>query len=156
MTKIFLVCCLMVVSSGLALAADTGSLKFGLVNQFVQSWDEHGFPPGRLALAAGPALSGKLTSHWRWGGDLLLFRDSKTSRPMVTGGPTLMLGNFTLGFIGIVRLNSHLDQVEAWGGALAPGIKIGKASVIFPCGRAMIEASNAWVNTVSLKVIFWL
>ncbi len=142
--------------SGVVLAADAPLVKFGWVTQAIQPWNESGFVSGRLSLAAGPIISGWISDHWRWGGEVLFFKDQNTIRPMASAGPIFLLGKkMTLGTVALVRSDSHLKEIEAWGGSIVPGIRLGNINVMLPCGRVRIEATDTWVSTVSLRLVFW-
>lgn len=146
---------LIVLLVGMVSLVHAAQIDFGFATQWIQPWSGTQLP---ACLATGLAVRIPLAEHWRLVSFVEMFKDKNTMRPQLSTGPVWLLGStrLILGFSGMMRIDSHVERLEAWGGSIAPGVKISdRVNLVFPCGKVRLINPAKVVNFASVKLVVW-
>lgn len=139
---------------GMVSLVHAAQIDFGFATQLIQPWAGTQLP---ACLSTGLAVRVPLAENWRLVSFVEMFKDKNTMRPQLSSGPVWLLGSrLILGFSGMVRLDSHVESLEAWGGSIAPGVKISqRVNLVFPCGKVRLVDPAKEVTFASIKLVVW-
>lgn len=145
---------MVVVLVGMVPLVHAAQIDLGLATQLIQPWAGTQLP---ACLATGLAVRIPLAEHWRLVSFVEMFKDKSTMRPQFSSGPVWLLGSrLILGFSGMVRIDSRIERLEAWGGSIAPGLKISpRVNLVFPCGKVRLIDPAKVVTFASVKLVVW-